>query len=565
VVGSLKAVYTLGWYLFSAAVFGEVYIWSQTKDAGLGWVDYGREDRGIYWERAVVNENAVFLRSLWLLLAVGGTVVHFWRGVDGLKFEEKRNGAAGRMTTATATTAREPPSGATSKMPKILQDLVAEGPVMLRQALQLLIPTLALTFPIYLALLRRLLWPYIHGTARIMLTSQLPQTSEPTGLQNHLTLSWQAVSSSIILILMWETTNTVFTLLMSRPPLRNGEPLTSEVRDLRGSSLGRNRDPNGSLLSGLRSKRDVVRAFAFSELALICSSFEARRRTVYLEVDRAGGRTWEQISNLCLTEITGIQSRSLAARTPAPAQQQQHISTSSQPQQQQRSLPKISDRAVIQTGDLFPHPTNATVTHRMATISKSMGQSPQGGSLVQTRAKQAASWTSQRAESEYSTHLSGRLNTLFFEFLRSPIGEPFRRTFARKIKGVLFGPTASKQTICDASRALSSLCAHSIKEDDYGSVARSIPEIVRTYTSAINSLTSFVAAEQADWTDVEFDAKTGRRVADVDEVLDRLREGLEGVLLAFGEYADSIGLTKKEVREAREAVGRGGPEMREQR
>ena len=47
-----------------------------------------------------------------------------------------------------------------------------------------------------------------------------------------------------------------------------------------------------------------------------------------------------------------------------------------------------------------------------------------------------------------------------------------------------------------------------------------------------------------------------RNVPEVTELVDLLRKGLEEVLLAFGEYATSLGLEARELREAREAIGR---------
>lgn len=39
---SLSSVKILGWYTFSAWIFGEVYIWSSPAQAGFNWVKPGR-------------------------------------------------------------------------------------------------------------------------------------------------------------------------------------------------------------------------------------------------------------------------------------------------------------------------------------------------------------------------------------------------------------------------------------------------------------------------------------------------------------------------------------------
>ena len=49
---------------------------------------------------------------------------------------------------------------------------------------------------------------------------------------------------------------------------------------------------------------------------------------------------------------------------------------------------------------------------------------------------------------------------------------------------------------------------------------------------------------------------------EITDLVQELRNGLEQMLLAFGEYANSLGLTRREVRDAKEAVGQGlGSEM----
>lgn len=47
---------------------------------------------------------------------------------------------------------------------------------------------------------------------------------------------------------LWDTCNTAFTLKMGEEPLKNERPLTNDAQD-----------PNGSLLNGLKSKKEIVR------------------------------------------------------------------------------------------------------------------------------------------------------------------------------------------------------------------------------------------------------------------------------------------------------------------
>lgn len=64
------------------------------------------------------------------------------------------------------------------------------------------------------------------------------------------------------------------------------------------------------------------------------------------------------------------------------------------------------------------------------------------------------------------------------------------------------------------------------------------------------------------WTDVCFDEEHGgRRVQDVEVLVGALRESLTVLVNQFGEYADTMGLSREEVRRAKEVVARGNREQ----
>jgi nucleoporin NDC1 len=95
----------------------------------------------------------------------------------------------------------------------------------------------------------------------------------------------------------------------------------------------------------------------------------------------------------------------------------------------------------------------------------------------------------------------------------------------------------------------------SLTEAQYGGVSKDIPVIIRTLTAAIRSMERFTRTLKPDWTDVLF-SERDREVADIRQVLEVIKAGLEEIVLAFGEYAGELGLSKMEVREAREASTR---------
>jgi nucleoporin NDC1 len=548
---------TLWWYGVSAFVFGEVYIWSRGNDANLGWIDPGRT-----YERPRLNENPIVLRSLYMYLAVVQTCVHLYSERDTVALlnveVNKQQGAGEETKTVTPTD-------------KLKQTM----PALARWALNVMVFGLVTIAPIYFFFLRGTAWSWTYFFGRVFFRD-LPKNSAPAGLIHVPALIWQSASSCFMMIFLWEISNAVFTLYVAQPPLKKDNPLTSEIKDNAGSYVAKSQDPNGSLLNGLKSKKEVPKTFAFWELYLICTQFAARRKSIFSEVDRKTGSTWTQVSTACLSEIEAIRSRIRASQDPVEGRaklaaeelarkQQEHLI--GHPKTEPMGLPSIANRGV-QDGEVFAK-QSSSFSQNVGNLARSVGQNPNAQNPISPRARRAIEWGTDRVLSkEQQAQLSKQAlgkegNAYVLSFLQTPIGEPFRKTFARLAKAVIFGiPRSNRVNIVHAIRSLTSLVLASLKEDDYGQAAKDVPAIIRVYTATIGEIQRFLAVLEPSWTDVEFDAKKSRQVREIVEVIQELRNGLEQMLLAFGEYAGSLGLTKREVREAKEAVGKGlGSEM----
>ncbi|WPH01073.1 Hypothetical protein R9X50_00390800 [Acrodontium crateriforme] len=558
-LASVRAAAALVWYCFSGWFFGEIYIWTRGEGSGLGWIDLGRP-----YERARMNENPVYLRALFVFLAVVQATLHLTRDTDRLPID-----------THEPTVAKEEPA---PRLPVPLQQLAAQGGTIMGNAVKLTIFGVVFIAPVYFLLLRSSLWSVTFWFARRYFR-QLPENSDRTGLANLPTLLWQCLSSSFMLALLWEISNAAFTILVTEAPLKKGQPLTSEIQDASGVIISKSKDPNGSLIRGLKAKKEVPKSFAFWELNIICSNFAARRKTIFTEVDRSKdlGTTWNQVSSLCLAELTSISARIQAAQQPLESkkkadekalQLQQHENLMPTEKQESLGLPKIGS-GTLDNRAIFQQPkTNNDFVHTIGGVAKSLGQSPGAVNPVLPRARRAAKWVADEAlskEAQYNI-LNPRFgpNNAAIEVLNLAPAQIFRHTFARRACAVIFGiPHSNQLNIVHAARSLARMAVCSLKEDDYGQVAKSVPSIVRTFSTAITDIEAFVAGLAPSWTDVTFVSPRDRRVEEVEEVLAVLREGLEEVLLAFAEYASAIGLTKKDIRDAREAVvGKaGGMEM----
>ena len=64
----------------------------------------------------------------------------------------------------------------------------------------------------------------------------------------HYTLIFRSLTSSLLLITLWEFSNAAFSAYLIQEPMKREQPLTSISKD-----------PNASLLNGLKAKREIIR------------------------------------------------------------------------------------------------------------------------------------------------------------------------------------------------------------------------------------------------------------------------------------------------------------------
>jgi len=535
---SRRAVQTIIWYTLSAWLYCEVYIFSTAEGANLAWVDPGRS-----YERARLNERPVMLRSLFMCLAAVQSGLHLYGDYDRVPVPSDKV----KAVVVTPEGQEKPcPSGIF-----LLADGLknAANPIFQR-SLTLTIST-ALVGPLaYFTILRRPAWALAHNIGKTFFT--LSKSTKPSGLTDLGSLMVRFIGSGLLLVLLWEISNTAFSISASEEPLKNGQPLTSDAKD-----------PNGSLISGLKAKREIPKAMAFRELALITAKFEERRKTLFQDLDRRGGSTWSQVSSLCLTEIQAITKSIQTYEQPSvpTAIQQAPVQT----------LPKMS-RPLQQENILSPAPkANGTldlIANGLGAVAKSYGQSPVAGNVagnVVPKAQKMLEYGSDKVltkEQKQQLDTSGLMkqaDEYFVQLIRSPLGVPFRQTFRRKINAIVFGqPFSHAGNIINAIQSLCRLTCASLREDSMGQVQKDVSSIIRVLVSTIQTVQGLVDTLPPHWTDVDFDQK--RRVKEVDELLDTLKDGLEQVLVSFGEYADALGLGRAEMRAAK-AVLNKKPEM----
>jgi nucleoporin NDC1 len=568
VSGIGSVAHTAAWYIWSGWFFGEVFIWSQKSTrTELAWVDEGSQ-----LERSRLNENPIFLRCWFVVLGLSQAGLHLLRDYDfvDLQTDEKR---AERFNPFVAYFGV--PAAAMEKLPLAVRGLAQQSGTILNRALTLTFGGLFLLhFPLYYLLVRGTAWTWTYSIVKPLFG--LDEAAPPTGLVQFPTLFIQAIYAGLMLALLWEVSNASFSAIVAQPPLKKGEPLTSEIKDSRGAVIHRSRDPNGSLLTGLKSKKPVPKAFAFWELYIICTSFETRRRTIYTEVDRAGGNTWSQICALCLAEISAVKTRVEAANDPiafkaklqADAERRRlHEEMIANPEERPLGLKRIADQGVLTNADVFAKRT-PDLGASLGNFTKSIGQSPGAVNPVSPHARKALQWTAdavlskeeqQRLAAASASTGTGLLEKFLprqylVQFLRTPIGAPFRQTLGRRLSSTVFGQGESgKGNLIHAVKILERLIMSSLQEDQFGSVQKDVAEVVRHLTATVVLMEKFVMEARPHWSDVERPRGSSEK-GEVVEVLDILKGSLEQIILGFGEYSEGLGLSLKEVREAREAA-----------
>jgi nucleoporin NDC1 len=371
--------------------------------------------------------------------------------------------------------------------------------------------------------------------------------------------------------------------------LKRGQPLTTDAKD-----------PTGSLINGLKAKKEFVKSYAFWELCFISQQFSDRRKAIFGDIDREGGSAWKQVLEACIEHVSSVTGRinnyknppSTITAAPPPLKE----TNVSYPQLQ--TLPHLTE-APKQENIFAPSPKANHFGDSFGARARSYGHSPDWTPAATAKAREALGQASNMllsperkkallslggsdeeqkllpappptsaARSQSSFNISSI--PFFAQFLRSPIGKPFRQTYAQRLCSIVFGtPYGQLSSIVDAIESIAQLLIASLTEDSFGQVQTDIPRVINLFTNTITTLESFISDDAANggldihWSDVTFppsnkpeaQAKARRDVVDVDIVLSTLKSSLAELLAAFERYQREVGLQSKDIRLAKAAVG----------
>ena len=208
----------------------------------MSWIVY------FHGDRAKLNERPIFFACYMFTLALHQTARHYLIDIDYLPLTR----VPGEDELPEGVDPSDPLKALLYRFPKYLLGVVTRGFL-----------NFAYTLVLYHLILRRFAWGWALMFFRPFYN--LPKTNMvPPSAPFHTVSISQCLYASVLLGLLWEISNAAFTAYMTKAPLKNGKPLTVDSKD-----------PNGSLLNGLKSKKPSIK---------VCQTFHVGRSAPLIEI-----------------------------------------------------------------------------------------------------------------------------------------------------------------------------------------------------------------------------------------------------------------------------------------
>lgn len=219
-------------YTLSSLLFSQVYLWSSTAE-DLNFILFQTGDR------ARLNEKPIFYTTHFLLFGVMQGILHIYRDDDRLLL------GSVKLDNEEAA-AQDDHSNWQTRLQNDVPALASLAAMQSAGALVVNVILYHISAPGLLAgmTIRGTAWRMALSFFRTFYT--LPKTNMvPATLAGINGWMWlRCIWTGSMLLFMWLAGNKLFSMLLIRAPLKLGKPLTSESKD-----------PNGSLLNGLKSKK----------------------------------------------------------------------------------------------------------------------------------------------------------------------------------------------------------------------------------------------------------------------------------------------------------------------
>ncbi|KIV88893.1 hypothetical protein PV10_08524 [Exophiala mesophila] len=494
---SFAAVQTYGWYLASAWWFSEAYIWSSPD---LSWVTknhHGPLDR--------LNERPIFFRFYASVLALCAATLHLYQHRSTLHFP---------ISKLPSTPKADEYHKSTHVLDPVQSQIWRKVIPFTLESASVVAVSLILSPFIYNYFFRGLFWSGHLFFAKLYFNiSRADETySGYPPLGKFLLHSGGA---GFLLMMTWQLSTFLFLTSMAQEPTKSGYPLSRSSKD-----------PNGTLLSGLKAKRDVVKTFAYWELAIIAQKHKDRRQAIFEDIERPTGPMWTQMQQPGLRILQNIVTRiDDSLRTAAAAQTPARAGT----------LPRIVGEASAPS-IYAPTPRASLREYLVSNTLRDFGSSQ----------KPFRPPVKEIADAVGKSSFSALLRQWLFEPSSSCIAWLFSSTRAAKINALVLGtPNGNAALLVDIIESITKMLVASLGEDTYGRATPTVPETVTVFTKTLTAIEDLMSVNQG---------YTEGEIEEVEIVVQRLRGGLRELLAAFQLYLIDVGLGIAELNQAKRAI-----------
>lgn len=195
---------------------------------------FAQSDYDRPYERLQLNERPIYLRSMVYLLAIAQTCIHLFYDYDRISLPSSR------------TSLNENYNGQERHPSTPIEKLKWELLRRVHSCFQRCLTVIIVGSPLYYLGIRRIAWSSSLFFAKVFWKLPRSSSTPPTLPPFQISLLARSVFSCFLLTLLWEVTVVSFGVYVAQEPLKRGQPLTNDSRD-----------PNGTLVAGLKAKKQV--------------------------------------------------------------------------------------------------------------------------------------------------------------------------------------------------------------------------------------------------------------------------------------------------------------------
>ena len=338
------------------------------------------------------------------------------------------------------------------------------------------------------------------------------------------------VLTGFLLAFTWEMSSLLFRTYLRKEPVKKDLPLSAASKD-----------PNGTLLNGLRAKRDAVKTFAFWELAIIAQSSTDRRKAIFMDIERPTGPMWSQMLVEALNVLRKIDERISPPPPPTSA-------TNARPPAIE-SLPKLLSET--KSDGMFAPPTPSQSTRKAVE-----GWALKGARRIGTSPEPWRPPLEKAVKMIEDSGVTDARQTITKEIKQSPLAWIFSSTNAAKINATVLGsPYGNAAILVDAIETITRMMVSSLQEDVYGNTIKGVPSAVKQFTTSITLIETFIKSNPPSSGDI----------SEVEIVLGRLKAGLRELLAAFQTFLTDKALGIGELNAAKRASDQKAIEARQEK